>query len=65
MPDQLRTTPLAGTCYNTLINPASVIYYNYNKKGYFALSYLELKDIGDIKEMEEGEISNKLRKEEP
>jgi hypothetical protein len=41
------------------------IYYNYNKEGYFALSCLELKDIGDIKEIEEGEISNKLGKEEP
>ena len=39
--------------------------YNYNKEGYFTLSYLELKDIGDIKEIEEGEISNKLEKEEP
>jgi len=29
------------------------------------LSYPELKGIGDIKEMEEGEISNKLGKEEP
>jgi len=29
------------------------------------LFYLELKDIGDIKEIEEGEISNKLGKEEP
>jgi len=26
---------------------------------------LELKDIGDIKEIEEGETSNKLGKEEP
>jgi hypothetical protein len=29
------------------------------------LSYPELKDIGDIKEIEEVEISNKLGKEEP
>jgi hypothetical protein len=29
------------------------------------LSYPELKDIGDIKEIEEGKISNKLGKEEP
>jgi hypothetical protein len=42
-----------------------VIYYNYNKEGYFTLFCLELKDIGDIKEIEEGEISNKLGKEEP
>jgi hypothetical protein len=55
---------LASTRRNTPINPASVIYYNYNKEGYFALSYLELKDIGDIKEIEEGETSNELGKEE-
>jgi hypothetical protein len=41
------------------------IYYNYNKEGYFTLSCLKLKDIGDIKEIEEGEIFNKLGKEEP
>ena len=41
------------------------MYYNYDKEGYFTLSYLELKDIGDIKEIEEGEMSNKLGKEEP
>jgi hypothetical protein len=29
------------------------------------LSCPELKDIGDIKEIEEGEMSNKLGKEEP
>ena len=29
------------------------------------MSYLELKDIGDIKEIEEEEIFNKLGKEEP
>jgi len=29
------------------------------------MSYLELKDIGNIKEIEEGELSNKLGKEEP
>ena len=39
--------------------------YNCDKEGYFTLSYLELKDIGDIKEIEEGETSNKLGKEEP
>jgi len=38
--------------------------YNCNKKGYFALFCLELKDIGDIKEIKEGEISDKLGKEE-
>ena len=39
--------------------------FNYGKDRYFTLSYLELKDIGDIKEIEEGEMSNKLGKEEP
>ena len=42
-----------------------VIYYNYRKDGYFTSSCPELKDIGDIKEIEEGETSNKLGKEEP
>jgi hypothetical protein len=39
--------------------------YNCNKDSHFALSCLELKDIGNIKEIEEGETSNKLGKEEP
>jgi len=39
--------------------------YNCNKEGYFALSYLELKDIGDIKEIKEGETSDESGKEEP
>jgi len=39
--------------------------YNCDKEGYFALSCLDLKGIGDIKEREEGETSNKLGKEEP
>jgi len=29
------------------------------------MSYLELKDMGNIKEIEEEEIFNKLEKEEP
>jgi len=41
------------------------IYYNYNKEGYFILFCPELKNIGDIKEIEEGETSDKLGKEEP
>ena len=41
-----------------------VIYYNYGKDSYFTLSCLEIKDIGDIKEIEEGEISDKSGKEE-
>jgi len=39
--------------------------FNCNKQGYFASSYPELKDIGDIKEIEEEETSNKSGKEEP
>ena len=44
-----------------------VICFNYKKNSYFALSCLELKDIGNIKEIEEEkeETSNKLRKKEP
>jgi len=42
-----------------------VIYYNYNKNSYFTLFCPELKNIGDIKEIEKGEMSNKLGKEEP
>jgi len=58
--------PLANTYYNTLINPALVTYFNYRKDGYFTISCLELKDIGNIKEIEkEEEISNKLGKEKP
>jgi len=64
-PDQLCTTPLTSTCRNTLINPALTTCYNCNKEGYFTLSCLELRDIGDIKEIEEGETSDKLGKGEP
>jgi len=39
--------------------------FNYGKNSYFTTSYLELKDIGNIKEIEEEEMSNKLEKEEP
>jgi len=42
-----------------------VICFNYKKDSYFALSCLTLKDIGNIKEIKEEEISNKLGKEEP
>ena len=41
------------------------MYYNYKKNGYFVLLYLKLKDINNIKEIEEREIFNKLGKEEP
>ena len=39
--------------------------FNYGKDSYFTSSYLELKDIGNIKEIKEEEISNELGKEEP
>jgi len=42
-----------------------VICFNYKKNSYFTISYPELKDIGNIKEIEEEEIFNKLGKEEP
>jgi len=42
-----------------------VTYFNYRKGSYFITFYLELKNIGNIKEIEEEEISNKLEKEEP
>jgi len=57
--------PLANAYCNTLINPATVICFNYRKNSYFALSCPEPKDIGNIKELEEEEISNKLGKEVP
>ena len=63
--DPLRTIPLTNAYCNILINPTIVIYFNYRKDSYFTTSYLELKDIGDIKEIEEGETSNELGKEEP
>jgi len=56
--------PLANTYYNLLIDPTMVIYFNYRKDSYFAISCLKLKDIGNIKEIEEEEMSNKLGKEE-
>jgi len=39
--------------------------FNYRKDNYFTLSCLELKDIGNIKEIEKEKMSNKLGKEEP
>jgi len=42
-----------------------VIYFNCGKDSYFTTSCLELKDMGNIKEIEEEETSNKLGKEEP
>ena len=42
-----------------------VMCFNYRKDSYFTLPRPELKDIGNIKKIEEKEISNKLGKEEP
>jgi len=39
--------------------------FNYGKDSYFATSYLEPKNTGNIKEIEEEELSNKSGKEEP
>jgi len=39
--------------------------YNCGKDKYFTSSCLELKNIGDIKEIEEEEISDELGKEKP
>ena len=62
----LCTIPLANAYRNTLINPTLVMCFNCGKDSYFTISYLELKDIGNIKEIEkEEETSNKLKKEEP
>jgi len=41
------------------------MYFNCKKDNYFAISYLEPKDTGNIKEIEEEETPNKLGKEEP
>jgi len=65
LPDLLYTIPLVDAYYNTLINPTIVIYFNCEKDSYFTISCLELKDIDNIKEIKEEEISNKLEKEEP
>jgi len=65
LPNLLYTIPLTNAYYNTLINPTTVTCFNCGKDSYFAISCPELKDIGNIKEIEEEEISNKLGKEEP
>jgi len=64
-PDPLYTIPLTNTRRNTLINPTTVTCFNCGKNGYFTISCLELKDMGNIKEIEKEETSNKLKKEEP
>ena len=65
MPDPLYTTPLATAYYNTLVDPAIATCFNCRKDSYFTLFYLELKDKGNIKEIEEEEMSKELGKEEP
>ena len=64
-----RSIPPTSARRTTLINPTTVTCFNYRKNSHFTLSCLELKDIGNIKEIEEEEekeeISNKLKKEEP
>jgi hypothetical protein len=62
--DLLCNTPPTSACCTTLIDPAIITCFNCGKDSYFALSCLELKDIGDIKEIKEEEMSNKLKKEE-
>jgi len=64
-PNLLYTIPLTNARYNTLIDPVMVTCFNCRKDSYFTISCLELKDIGNIKEIEEEETSNKLEKEEP
>ena len=59
-----QSTPPTSTHCTTLIDPATVTYFNSGKDGYFTLSCLELRDIGNTKEIEEGETSNELEKEE-
>ena len=65
MPNPLYTILLTSTYCNTLINPTTVICYNYRKDGYFILLYLELKNTGNIKEIKKikKDIFKKLKKE--
>ena len=64
-PNLPRTTPSANAYCNTLINPTMVICFNCEKNSYFTTFYLELKDTGNIKEIEKEETSNKLGKKTP
>ena len=62
-----QSTPLTSTYRTTLINPATVTYFNCGKDNHFTSSYPEPKNINNIKEIkkEEEETSNKSRKKEP
>ena len=53
---------LTSAYYNTLVNFATVICFNYGKDSYFTLSCPELKVIGNIKKIEGKKI---LRKNSP
>ena len=56
--------PPTSTRRITLINPATVTYFNCGKNNHFTSSCPELKNISNIKkiEKEEEETSNKLKK---
>ena len=56
---------LTSTYYNTLINSAIAMCFNYRKDSYFILFCLKLKDISNIKEIKEEEMSDELGKEKP
>ena len=64
-PDPLYIMLLTSAHRNTLINSATVTCFKCGKDSYFTSSCPELKDIVDIKEIEEEEMSNKSGKEEP
>jgi hypothetical protein len=61
-PDPLCTMPSTSTHRNTLINSTTVTCFKYRKNSHFASSCPELKDIVNIKEIEEEEMSNKSKK---
>jgi hypothetical protein len=56
--------PLTSVHRNTLINSATVTCFKCGKDSHFTSSCPELKDIVNIKEIEEEEMFNELKKEE-